>query len=41
MQQEIEKVIDAIWSLEEEIQKIAYRDLENISRHRHGLQIWT
>ena len=32
MQQEIERVIDAIWNLEKEIQKIAYRDLENISR---------
>jgi hypothetical protein len=32
MQQEIEKVIDAIWNLEKEIQKIAYRDLENVSR---------
>jgi hypothetical protein len=31
MQQEIEKVIDAIWNLKE-IQKIAYRDPENVSR---------
>jgi hypothetical protein len=30
MQQEIEKVVDAIWNLEKEIQKIAYRDLEKI-----------
>ena len=32
MQQEIEKVIDAIWNLEKEIKNIAYRDLENVSK---------
>jgi hypothetical protein len=32
MQQEIEKVIDAILNLEKEIQKIAYRDLKSVSR---------
>jgi hypothetical protein len=32
MQQEIEKVIDAIWNLEKEIQKVAYRDLENVQK---------
>jgi hypothetical protein len=31
MQQEIEKVIDAIWNLKD-LQKIAYRDLENVPK---------
>jgi hypothetical protein len=32
-QQEVEKVIDAIWTIDKEIQEIIYKDLEIASKH--------